>query len=1030
MKRKLLSFLFLALLCLNLILIFVPLTQSALSGDSFVAEVSTGISNINSIAEDNEGRLFLGADNDVYRSLDAGTTWTLIKSGAGVETIQPYTIFVDSRNYVYVVLSKGGGLFDIFRSTDNGDTWTAVLEDISSTWHMTEDPSGNLYLNTYTASANDFIYNSTDSGATWNLFYNMSGLGVDHIHWVEASPNTGYVYIATGDGADDSWVQRYNASTGVWDTLSNASTMQMVPIAFDGEYVYFFPDGSYNVWRMAEAGSDISTEGEIVFNIQDAYWTAGNYFYDATVRNDVYVGGTDGGQLWASWDGQHWVKVWDVGSGGQIFSITRQGYPFYFTDRENNKLYRLSLTKEDVIKLYYSSYNSLRGSLTNAENYVLEQRIWSSSTNYLDLSAVGLSNVQASIIGLNRVNEADGNAGFETGDLTDWTQWGGTPEGTVASDDKHNGTYSFKIVKASGETVRRLKNPTSINVERGNLVILSFWGKANASNTNSFYVNFYNTTVTIMKQIYVTVATSWTRYTNYYLIPSNVISMSCTINFEGVDQTTWVDDVLFFVDQTRIVYGSAGPTEESISHMDISAPTYFNVTQNTQDPALTINGQSVSHSGTLTNGTESSATSLTGILTGAIQVDANIQGSEQAILKITGTRILYEDSMILQGRSSSVYYGKYYGSWNPTTAVNDLIAVTNLQANITSFSVSSETLHLNIVSPSQTTSVTYVYCGSRGEPVSVSGTTSWSYNSNTKIATLNVAHSSWQGVTISWATMPYVPPDRYDYTQETWYIRADTWTVNTVLGYKLNPTQSQATTIITQNSSSLATFQVGIRVYTVTKTGDEIEITAGTPVAIASRIAVVGGSDEVGTWTPSATITFQYESAIKIVVYFKIGSGSWTAKMVGISRSLETNSIQASTWTANYYMGIVDFGGGIYGYRIFLGGMYETKIQDISLGLLDVYETMDYKLKEGDFVGFILYPYLNLVGNLFYGLVMLMVCVPLYNRYRSVVPILVLFIIFGGAAGIFTLLVPEIGAGLGWIFMLLGLAGILYKVFR
>jgi len=49
---------------------------------------------------------------------------------------------------------------------------------------------------------------------------------------------------------------------------------------------------------------------------------------------------------------------------------------------------------------------------------------------------------------------------------------------------------------------------------------------------------------------------------------------------------------------------------------------------------------------------------------------------------------------------------------------------------------------------------------------------------------------------------------------------------------------------------------------------------------------------------------------------------------------------------------------------------------------------------------------------------------------KSYFLIIVLLILFGGATGIFSLLIPEIGLGIGWIFMLLGLGGLLYKVFR
>ena len=108
----------------------------------------------------------------------------------------------------------------------------------------------------------------------------------------------------------------------------------------------------------------------------------------------------------------------------------------------------------------------------------------------------------------------------------------------------------------------------------------------------------------------------------------------------------------------------------------------------------------------------------------------------------------------------------------------------------------------------------------------------------------------------------------------------------------------------------------------------------------------------------------------------------------------------------------------------------ETSIAGIQFGNPDVYDKVMYSLQTGDLVTAITLPYTDKVGNLFYGLVMLMVCVPLYNRYKSLTPIFILFIIFGGATGVFTMLTPLPALGVAWTFMLLGLGGLLYKVFR
>ena len=81
-------------------------------------------------------------------------------------------------------------------------------------------------------------------------------------------------------------------------------------------------------------------------------------------------------------------------------------------------------------------------------------------------------------------------------------------------------------------------------------------------------------------------------------------------------------------------------------------------------------------------------------------------------------------------------------------------------ATITSASYSSDELTMTINATSGDTTTTYVHCGSKGEPSSVSGA-SWSYSSTTNICTLSVTHSSAEDITLSWVTPS--PPDLYVY---------------------------------------------------------------------------------------------------------------------------------------------------------------------------------------------------------------------------------------------------------------------------
>jgi hypothetical protein len=87
-------------------------------------------------------------------------------------------------------------------------------------------------------------------------------------------------------------------------------------------------------------------------------------------------------------------------------------------------------------------------------------------------------------------------------------------------------------------------------------------------------------------------------------------------------------------------------------------------------------------------------------------------------------------------------------------------------------------------------------------------------------------------------------------------------------------------------------------------------------------------------------------------------------------------------------------------------------------------------LNFGNFFTFLLLPYTYLIGGLFYGLLLLLLGVPVYIKYRSLDVILFAMIIFGGAGGFFSLLMPTSSLQLGFFIMAFSLGALIYRVFR
>lgn len=726
-------------------LIPAPQVQGALTANSWVTEI-IGLSFTPYVVEtDLDGNIYVNTiDNDVYKSTDQGSTWTKVLDLSTTD-IKAFVLFCDSRGYIYTSHWDGDD-FDTYRSIDDGESFDVVLNDHAGLWHMVEDSNGNLFVNTYSDSI-EYVYNSTDSGATFNVFLNTSdrgeGGGQTHIHCVGIDIANDDVYVGMGD--TDDRIMKYN---GTWSNVTteaeSGNFAQPTDIWSDGSYVYFAPDGGTELWRMPSGG--VWSQAELVLDLQYAPLTGANEAFEAVFIEGLHFMGTEEGQLWASWDGERWIKIFYTGATSEsVFSISNRA-PIYFTERDNGGLWRLNIQKEDLIHLFYEEFYARKGDLTNAESFVLEQPIWS-GTNYVDLTNVVLTDVQASIKGLNRSNFVI-NAGFESGDKTGWTE-AYAPVGVIRSDSPANGTYYYARNHSDANALSlQPRSGTVVNAQEGDLVMMSFYVKSNASDTDAFRVSYWTTGRGYLLSTDIDVTTSWVRHCYYAVHNDADLSGKWLFGFQqNFPLETCIDSFEWVILEAGIHLGLL--SDDSIAHTErMSTGAFAEENQTTTDPTLTINSQTVSHSGSLANGTESSAISLSGTLTGAVEVSATISGSEQCILRLTGTRLFYEDGTIIESRTNDVLRGRYYGTFSPTASTNDFAVLTSLQANVTSVSETATSLTFTVDSPSGTTSTTKVYCAGKGEPKLVTGADSSSYDNG--VLTVTVTHASSKTIKVSW----------------------------------------------------------------------------------------------------------------------------------------------------------------------------------------------------------------------------------------------------------------------------------------
>jgi len=133
----------------------------------------------------------------------------------------------------------------------------------------------------------------------------------------------------------------------------------------------------------------------------------------------------------------------------------------------------------------------------------------------------------------------------------------------------------------------------------------------------------------------------------------------------------------------------------------------------------------------------------------------NITSTYHSLIPLTLTSILSHYKGLLESKSPTASWWNTYR--NSVSTEVKLVAHSNPEkVNLESWICANNRLNFTISAPSGITSSTRIYVGDKGEPTSVSGADSWSYDDSVKILTINVAHSDSAQIIISWEETVYV----------------------------------------------------------------------------------------------------------------------------------------------------------------------------------------------------------------------------------------------------------------------------------
>jgi len=193
--------------------------------------ITTGNLTVYSLETGQDGIVYAGGNNKIYYSEDYGNGWSLICNGCVMSNF--ISLLATDQNIIY-----GGVVNGIIRSDDNGSSWQQVLlsNDWATTYCITESMDGTLYAGLtcdYTSQYSG-IYRSLDNGISWEQIEVTSGFGVQSIDFnAEGNLITAVIW-------DQNWIfggiYKYNPFENTWKCLKYGERGRAIVVNKIGDY--------------------------------------------------------------------------------------------------------------------------------------------------------------------------------------------------------------------------------------------------------------------------------------------------------------------------------------------------------------------------------------------------------------------------------------------------------------------------------------------------------------------------------------------------------------------------------------------------------------------------------------------------------------------------------------------------------------------------------------------------------------------------------------------------------------------------
>lgn len=183
--------------------------------------------------------IYIGRDNKIYKSTNGGISFDVLYAFPNTDArVYDVEISRDNPNTIYCIIKPTAGTwmdYEIWKSIDAGQSWTQTASPAGNKRriHLTQNPAdeNEIWVGLQSGGNGEKVYQSTDGGATWinKTTATLNGEEIMDIYFQGGANNL--VYVATWNN-----VFHWNTTTSDWTNYSSGLPFVVKPLKLNPFY--------------------------------------------------------------------------------------------------------------------------------------------------------------------------------------------------------------------------------------------------------------------------------------------------------------------------------------------------------------------------------------------------------------------------------------------------------------------------------------------------------------------------------------------------------------------------------------------------------------------------------------------------------------------------------------------------------------------------------------------------------------------------------------------------------------------------